>query len=420
MRGTKTNLNYLAFVIGNFRFLAFGFLLSFFSSFGQTYVISVFNPDIRAQFGLSHGDFGIVFAIATVGSALCLIWFGRMIDQTDLRRYTMTVLGGLVAACLFMAAAPTTFFLFLALFALRLTGQGLMVHTAATTMARYFEGARGKAVSLVSFGSPLGQGLLAIAALAISKSVGWRWTWAAFAALVVVGVVPLALWLLRGHKERHQSYIERAAAQISPVRGVTLRWSRSEVLKDVRFYLILPVLLAPSYISTGFFFHMAHLVESKGWSLTDFTEANFLYTVVLGAVSLITGPIVDRIGAVRLLPYYMIPQGLAMLAIAGSDHPGAAVIFMLASGVTVGLRVTIGGAIWAEIYGVAHLGGIRALATAFMVFSTALAPVTMGWWIDWGVTMESIALGCIVYAVLSSLLSWFALRFGYEKMPAAG
>jgi hypothetical protein len=55
-----------------------------------------------------------------------------------------------------------------------------------------------------------------------------------------------------------------------------------------------------------------------------------------------------------------------------------------------------------------------------MVFSTALAPVTMGWWIDWGVTMESIALGCIVYAALSSLLSWFALRFGYEKMPAEG
>jgi MFS family permease len=413
-------LNYLAFIIGNFRFLAFGFLLSFFSSFGQTYVISVFNPDIRAQFGLSHGDFGMVFAIATVCSALCLIWFGRMIDQTDLRRYTLAVLGGLVTACLFMAAAPTTFFLFLALFALRLTGQGLMVHTAATTMARYFEGARGKAVSLVSFGSPLGQGLLAIAALAISKSAGWRWTWAAFAALVAGGVVPLALWLLRGHKERHQIFIERAAAQISPERGTALRWSRREVLKDVRFYLILPVLLAPSYISTGFFFHMAHLVESKGWSLTDFTEAYFLYTVVLGAVSLITGPIVDRIGAVRLLPYYMIPQGLAMLAIAGSDHPGAAVIFMLASGVTVGLRVTIGGAIWAEIYGVAHLGGIRALATAFMVFSTALAPVTMGWWIDWGVTMESIALGCIVYAALSSLLSWFALRFGYEKMPAEG
>ena len=119
----------------------------------------------------------------------------------------------------------------------------------------------------------------------------------------------------------------------------------------------------------------------------------------------------------RLLPYYLIPQGLSLLAIAGSDHPGAAVIYMLASGVTVGLRVTIGGAIWAEIYGAAHLGGIRALATAFMVFSTALAPVTMGWWIDWGVMMESIALGCIVYAVLSSLLAWFALRFRFQRMP---
>ncbi|MAE04712.1 MAG: hypothetical protein CMH76_00090 [Nitrospinae bacterium] len=184
LRSTGTDLNYLGFVIGNFRFLAFGFLLSFFSGFGQTYVISVFNPDIRAQFGLSHGEFGMVFAIATVGSALCLIWFGRMIDRADLRSYTLAVLGGLACACLFMAAVPTTFFLLFALFALRLTGQGLMVHTSATTMARYFDEARGKAVSLVSVGSPLGQGLLAIAALAISRSVGWRWTWAAFAALV--------------------------------------------------------------------------------------------------------------------------------------------------------------------------------------------------------------------------------------------
>ena len=418
MRGTKTNLNYLAFVTGNFRFLAFGFLLSFFSGFGQTYVISVFNPDIRAQFGLSHGDFGMVFAVATVGSAICLIWFGRMIDRADLRNYTLAVLGGLVAACLFMAAVPTTFFLFLALFALRLTGQGLMVHTAATTMARYFEKARGKAVSLVSFGSPLGQGLIAIAALAISKSVGWRWTWAAFAALVATGVVPLALWLLRGQKERHKSFVERSAAQTSPERETVRSWSRRDVLKDVRFYLILPVMLAPSYISTGFFFHMAHLVESKGWRLTDFTEAYFLYTVVLGAVSLLTGPLVDRVGSVRLLPYYLIPQGLSMLVIAVSDHPGTAVIYMLASGVTVGLRITLGGTVWAEIYGVAHLGSIRALATAFMVFSTALAPVTMGWWIDLGVTMESIALGCIVFVVLSSLLAWFALRAGYDRVPA--
>ncbi len=410
-------MNYLAFIIGNFRFLAFGFILTFFSSFGQTYVISVFNPDIRAYFDLSHGDFGMVFAIATVGSALCLIWFGRMIDRVDLRKYTLAVLGGLAAACLLMAVVPTTFFLLLALFALRLTGQGLMTHTAATTMARYFEEARGKAVSLVSFGGPVGQGLLAIAALAISKSIGWRWTWAVFAALIAVVVVPLALLLLRGHKERHKSFAARVAAQISPERGVVRSWSRREVLKDARFYLILPVMLAPSYISTGFFFHMAHLVESKGWSLTDFTEAYFLYTAVLGAVSLLTGALVDRVGSVRLLPYYLIPQGLAMLAIAWSNHPGAAVIYMLASGVTVGLRVTIGGAIWAEIYGVAHLGGIRALATAFMVFSTALAPVTMGWWIDLGVTMESIALGCVGFVILSSLLAWFALRFRHDRMP---
>jgi len=112
-------LNYFAFIIGNFRFLTFGFLLTFFSSFGQTYVISVFNPDIRAYFDLSHGDFGMVFAIATVGSALCLIWFGRMIDRVDLRKYTLAVLGGLAFACLLMAMVPISISVGIAIWAFR-------------------------------------------------------------------------------------------------------------------------------------------------------------------------------------------------------------------------------------------------------------------------------------------------------------
>ena len=74
------------------------------------------------------------------------------------------------------------------------------------------------------------------------------------------------------------------------------------------------------------------------------------------------------------------------------------------------IRVTIGGAIWPEIYGVNNLGGIRALATFFMVLSTAIAPVSMGYLIDAGVTMELIALGCFIYMTFSSIAAWFGVR----------
>ncbi|HIJ46378.1 MAG TPA: MFS transporter, partial [Rhodospirillaceae bacterium] len=50
-------MKYLLFVLDNRRFLAFGLLLVFCSSFGQTYFISLFGNHIRTEFALSHGDF---------------------------------------------------------------------------------------------------------------------------------------------------------------------------------------------------------------------------------------------------------------------------------------------------------------------------------------------------------------------------
>ena len=58
------------------------------------------------------------------------------------------------------------------------------------------------------------------------------------------------------------------------------------------------------------------------------------------------------------------------------------------------------GALWAEIYGVAHLGAIRSMAQAIFVLSVALSIVGMGWLLDLGVTFETIALGAIGYLII--------------------
>ena len=181
------------------------------------------------------------------------------------------------------------------------------------------------------------------------------------------------------------------------------------MLRDARFYFILPVFLAPSFIVTGFFFHMAHLAEAKGWSLAFFAGAYALYTLTSIACALLTGPLIDRIGAVRVLPWHLAPMCLGLLALAVSNRPAAAMIYLSLAGVSVGARVTVGGAVWAEIYGVENLGAIRSLATSFMVVSTALSPVLMGWMIDLRFSVETLALVCLAYGAASSLLSGISL-----------
>ena len=402
---------YLVFVRDNARFLGFGFLLSFGSSFGQTYFVAMFGADIRADFALSHGDFGAIYSVATILSGLCLVWLGKRIDDYDLRAYSAFVVIGLASACLLLAFAPAAGLLYVAFFGLRLFGQGMMSHTSATSMARYFDTGRGKAMSIASLGMSVGEGFFPLIAVAMSAALGWRGSWIAYGAVLAVAFLPFMLWLLKGHGERHRRMVAGLGGEAADRSGRTPRqWSRAEVLRDPRFYLLVPAVIAPAGLLTGLFFHQAHLAASKGWSLAWLASCFVGFAAAKIGTSLAIGPLVDRFGAMRLLPGLLPPMAAGLLLIALTDEPAAAMAYMILSGVTVGASVTMVGAMWAEIYGVAHVGAIRALITAIMMFATALTPVGMGWLIDRGVSMEAIAWLCLAYTAGAMLLLAFVSR----------
>ncbi|MDZ7713301.1 MAG: MFS transporter [Rhodovibrio sp.] len=413
--------SYLTFIAQHPRFLAFGALAAFFSSFGQTFFIALFGGAWRAEFGLSHGSYGAIYSAATLASGACLIWLGRKIDRVDLRRYTVLVCLGLTAACLFTAVVPNGWLLLPAFFLLRLTGQGLMSHVSTVAMARYFHATRGKAISLASLGYPLGEAVFPAIAVALIAAVGWRLSWGAFGGLLLIGLVPLMLWLLRGHDAREQARKDDAATDAA--RRDDRSWSLSQVLRDPVFYALMTCMLAPPFIITGLFFHQVHLAETKGWSLewlatcfTGFAAAQF-------AASLIGGAVADRTGAVRLLPFYLPLLALAALTVALFDHPAAAAVYLVLAGLTAGSSYVLLGAVFAELYGTGHLGAIRSVVQACMVFATAGAPALFGWLLDAGIGFAAIASGCVLYvagAVVLLALLQPPLRARAAAQTAAG
>jgi len=409
-------VSYLRLLASDPRFLTFGFVLAFFSSFGQTFFISLFGDEIRTTFDLSHGDFGLCYSLATLASGMTIIWLGRKIDSVDLRTFSTVVCGGLVLACFGMAVVPAVAVLGVVLFLLRLTGQGLLSHAAMTSMARYFDAGRGKAISIAGLGFPAGEAVLPIAAVVVMERIGWQETWMAIATGLFVIGIPLILWLLRGHDARHGIHLERMAeAENSPNAheqgaGPGRQWTLAEVLHDPRFFVLLPAIMAPAFIITGLFFHQVHLVESKGWSLTWFAGCFAVFAGTQLPAGLIAGPLVDRFGARRLLPLYLAPLTAGVAVLAMTAHWLAAPAFMALCGLTAGLAGPIVGSMWPEMYGVRHLGAIRAMVTAVLVFGTAGSPVTMGLLIDAGVSMDTIAWLCCAYAAAGMTLVWLATR----------
>ncbi|MFQ5845088.1 MAG: MFS transporter, partial [Planctomycetota bacterium] len=313
----------------------------------------------------------------------------------------------------FVSFVPTVTLLALALYALRFCGQGLMGHTAMVTMARYFHAERGKALSVAALGFALGFAAFPRIAKELLDAVGWRDAWRLVGGVLAVALVPLVLWLLRGQRERHRRQLEKSGVQEGgppPSPRAARQWTRAEVVRDPRFYLLLPAALAPPFLMTGLLIHQRHIIAAKGWSLDWYSTCFIGFGIMQWTSSLFVGALVDRASALRLFPWFLLPFGGSLLVLATASDPAAALVYLVLAGASVGAVVPVTGAAWAELYGVAHLGAIRALTSALMVFSTALAPVTMGWLFDAGTTVEALARMCAGYVALSVGLAALAAR----------
>jgi len=394
----------LSFLRAHGRLIGFGFFMYFCSSAGQTFYVSLFGGELRAAFGLSHGAFGAVYAAATLTSAATLVWAGRLIDRVPLAVFATTVMAGLAGVSLLMAAAWSVGALTVALFGLRLFGQGLAGHTAGTAMGRYFEAERGRAISIAVMGLPAGKFVLPALVVAGLAVIDWRGVWNG-TAIALLAATPLVLVFLRGHAARDAALRARRDAE-TPAAGADR--ALGEALRDTGLWLRLPAVLATPAIFTGLVFHQVHLAEAKGWPLSLMAGSFTVFAVLSVAGTLAAGPLVDRVGARRMVPVFLAPLLASCVVLAAGDSAATAPLFLGLMGLGTGVSFVIAGALWAELYGTTHLGAIRAFTQAVMVFSTGLAPAAVGLAVDLEYSIDAIALASAACCVIASVLAALA------------
>ncbi len=403
-------MSYLRFLKKNWRFVGFGFTMSFSASFGQTFYIALSGANIRSEFGLSHGGFGSWFALATIASAMTIIWLGRVIDRVDLRWYTLAVCIGLVLSMLMIASAPGIIILVIGLYLARLTGQGLLMHISTTSMGRYFDSDRGKAVSISAMGQSFGEAILPVFILIFIVEFGWRESWYIAAITITLLLAVLIPNLMRDYTKRHQEYLGRISLKPNYQKNIKRQWSRSEVLKDFRFYVISSVVLSFSFICTGLFFHQIHIAESKGWPLEILASAFIFFAIFKVFTSLCMGSLIARFGSIIFLPIMQVPLIATLAAITVSDAYFIPFMYLSLMGISIGILMPVMGSLWPELYGVMHLGSIRAAVVAMVALTSAISPAVFGLLFDQAVSIETLSLGCIIYIIASGILLIWTFR----------
>ena len=383
----------------NKKVIIFGFIFTFFSSFGQSFFLGLFNAPIRNELGITHGQFGNIYATATIFSSLLLIWVGKKIDEYQIINYSFFVIILLFLSSLFFSFINSIYLLAFGIFLMRFSGQGLMSHTSTTTISRFFEKSRGKALSTIWFGLSTAEFILPVLVTYLFVIYSWRFVWQGIAILIIIFLPFVVLNTIKKIK------LDSREKDLNPTKSFKIKsWRRRDVIKDYRFYIISLNMLAMPWIATGVFVYQSFITDSKMWNIYTIPKAFMVYSIASIITLFFSGFLVDKFTSRKLIPTMNIPLLLAMFVLFYYQSEISAFIFLGLVGISNGLANVLGSSTWAEIYGVKFIGSIKALTTAFMVFSTAFGTAVFGLLIDKGFSIENIALISGIYIVTSLVL----------------
>ncbi len=386
--------------------IVFGFIFTFFSSFGQSFFLGIFNTSIRETLSITHGQFGSIYAAATLCSSLLLIWLGKKIDDINIFRFSIYVTLLLSFSCFFFSKVSSVIILFIAVFLMRFSGQGMMSHTATTTVSRYFTKSRGKALSICWFGLSSSEFILPVLIVFLLSLTTWQNIWMII-SLVILIFLPLTSYILvRSVKLDTREQTDDQEFKEENIK----QWKRIEVVKDFKFYVVSMNMLAMPWIATGVFVYQSFITTSKNWGPFVIAQSFMSYSVFSVLTLLISGILIDKFTSRKLLIFMNIPLFLSTFVIINFDAPITAFVFLGLIGISNGLANVLGSSTWAEIYGVKHIGSIKALTTALMVFSTAFGTALFGVLIDIGFSIEKIAIISAIYIFLSFVLLFFTRK----------
>ena len=380
--------------------IIFGFIFTFFSSFGQSFFLGIFNPSIRNELSITHGQFGSIYASATLLSSFILIWLGKKIDDINIFKFALLVALLLSFSCFFFSKISSITFLFIAILLMRFSGQGMMSHTATTTISRYFTKSRGKALSTAWFGLSTAEFILPVLMIYLLSIINWKIIWIYISILVLIFLPIISFYLIKNLNFDSREETSEKNENFKNIKN----WTRLEVVKDYRFYIICMNMLAMPWIATGVFVYQSFILTSKGWGPYIIAQSFMVYSITSVITLFVAGFLIDKFTSRKLLIYMNVPLLLSAGVLFYFKNPVSSFFFLGLIGISNGLANVLGSSTWAEIYGVRHIGSIKALTTALMVFATAFGTALFGFLIDKGLSIENISIISGTYIFSSIIL----------------
>jgi len=401
--------------------LAASFVIVFIYSGVGYYAFQFIWEAIKDQYQWSQATLTASFTIVYATIALSAPFTGRLIDHLGPRK--TIAIGAFVVGIGFCLLSQTTtqwyFWLCHILIGIGMAASGFM--PTSTAISNWFSKRRGFVLGLTMTG--IGAGGFAIAPLlqnVLLPKLGWSNTYFVLAAIIWIGVIPLALLVMRDKPQDMGLFPDGAASAeevVLPKSSETGHdsWTRSRAIKTAAFWIIAIAFGLQSIGNTGTVQNQTRHLITVFPDKTSFVRkqlGTILGTVAIGSTAgkLIFGWLADRIGpkltSMICIACSLVAVGL-LLNITETSSTAIVWIYSIFIGLSMGGWASNTPMLISNYFGLKYYGAIYGAANLFIMMGTAFGPLIAGAIYDAVSTFRSVH----IYALVLAATAIVALAF---------
>lgn len=404
----------------------YGWIVTFASGFGIACSFAVLIPTtlgllagpLAREYGWSVQQVMAANIFATGAGVLVGPFVGALVDRIGARK--IIVASFLIEALIILSFSYLNdslalFYARYAAFALLCSGCTAIGFTAV--ISRWFHRKRGLALGVALAGTGCGGVIWSIAVSTLFAAVGWRASFAWFAAFIGLVAAPMLFFILRDDPSMLNLEVDGGAkgsgALINRRSGMTLR----EASGTLQFWMLLAVSFLVAFGVQSIMFNLVPIVTKGGdpHNMAGLIQASLWGALVFGRV--ITGWLLDRYFAARVaIAFLLLPMlGAAMFA-TGVSGGGAFVAAMLI-GLAAGAEVDTFAYMASRYFGLKHYSRIYGACFSLFALGSGLGPVTTAHIAQSASSYAPALWTLVAVLVLASLLLMFFRRFPDDAEP---
>ena len=368
------------------------------------YTFGIFFKPVLNEFGWTRAVTAGAFSLCSVIQGLLAIAMGGLTDRFG-PRVVMTLCGRFLAAgYLLMSQLSSLWQLYLFFSVILGIGMGGSFAPLLTLTARWFVKSRGMMTGLVVSGTGVGALVGPPLAGILISHYGWRASYAALGAVVLVVMVFCAQLLKsapgqirRGGPDKDGQEAEQAMRQ----EGVAFR----DAIRSGKFWKVFAMIFCLGFCIFAIMVHIAAHVTDLGFA--QGTAANIMATI--GAVCIagrvLFGKALDRIGSQRGFVIGFAVLGLSLFLVVLAGTLSMLYLFAVLFGFAFGACVTCESPLVADLFGLRSHGLLLGIVACGFTFGGGVGPFVTGYIFDLAGKYQAAFLLCGVVSCAGLLLA---------------